>query len=383
MSGILIAFHTPSNAGYAMRTLEKTFFDMAVSLTGSANDVHFSFKNLKAGKPDSLPEDFNNIFSLDIQNNKNNSFKQLKDYIKTNDIDTVFCFDYQLHFLSPLSRAFRTAGVKNLISYWGALISDYNQGAKLLAKKIEVKLTPYKPNLFIFESESMRSYATHGRGIPSKMTKTVYLGVDHRKYTPDNKSSDYLYQKFKIPKHAKVAFYSGHMEERKGVKTIVQAAIELIQNRQTENLYFLICGNRPGEEERFLNMLPPELAQSKVLFAGYRNDLELIMPNCTVGVIASTGWDSFTMSSLEMASSGLPLLVSRLQGLTETIDEGETGFSFNPRDHIDLSNKLEMLLSETALAQKLSGNARKRIENRFTKEKQIESLVKVIQEQET
>ena len=56
------------------------------------------------------------------------------------------------------------------------------------------------------------------------------------------------------------------------------------------------------------------------------DDLSRIFPCCYAGVIASTGWDSFTVSSLEMASSGLPLVVSNLQGLSESIEADVTGF---------------------------------------------------------
>ena len=57
------------------------------------------------------------------------------------------------------------------------------------------------------------------------------------------------------------------------------------------------------------------------------------MSSSTLGVIALTGWDSFTLSSVEMAPCGFPLVVSRLQGLIETADDGGTGYLFDMDDH--------------------------------------------------
>ena len=104
------------------------------------------------------------------------------------------------------------------------------------------------------------------------------------------------------------------------------------------------------------------------------------MPSFYLGIIASTGWDSFTISSLEMASSGLPLLVSNLQGLAETIDEGKTGYSFEPGSHIELSELVIFMLNNENIRNHMGENARKRILCKFTDQQQIERLAFLIKQ---
>ena len=113
-------------------------------------------------------------------------------------------------------------------------------------------------------------------------------------------------------------------------------------------------------------------------FGGYRDDVEKILPGCSIGVIASTGWDSFTMSSLEMSSSGLPLVVSNLQGLAETVDHGTTGFVFKPGDHYELADRILYLLENRQKLKDFSAKSRERVLKRFTKERQISVMYQTI-----
>jgi glycosyltransferase involved in cell wall biosynthesis len=102
------------------------------------------------------------------------------------------------------------------------------------------------------------------------------------------------------------------------------------------------------------------------------------MPGCYAAVIASTGWDSFPRSSLEMAASGLPVLVSDLAGLNETIDNGQTGLLFTPGDHIDLADKIEYLADNTETRNAYSVKGRERITNYFTQDIQRNNLLDAI-----
>lgn len=78
-------------------------------------------------------------------------------------------------------------------------------------------------------------------------------------------------------------------------------------------------------------------------------------------MIASTGRDSFMMSSLEIAACGLLLLVSGLQGLSETVDEGKTGFKFRPGDFKELCENINALLDNEMLREIMGKNQGKEL----------------------
>ncbi len=357
-----------------MSPLEKIFFEVACKLFGGQQRVHFSFTDLSAGHPNSLPSDFINIIEINRQSITSDRCDFIAKYIAEHNIKSALCFDLQVS--SKFCDLLRTSGVNKIISYWGAPISGENNFLKLLYKRIEVALNRNKPDLFIFESRAMQHLAINGRGILLKHTCVIPTSVDTDRFQPDSTAKDYVLQNFNISTNDSVAFYSGHMEERKGVKVIIDAAIELIDNRDLKNWYFLFCGNRPGEEKKYVNMLNGKKAAKHIIFAGYRTDIHKIIPGCDIGIVASTGWDSFPMSCLENAACGLPLIVSHLQGLTETIEEGVTGLSFQPGKSTELADIIYKLDKDEALRKNYAVAARRRITSNYSIPIQENNLMK-------
>ncbi len=376
LDGILVFFHCGSNTGYAIESLEKVFFRMSKRLFADETNIHFAYNNLDRGRPKTLPGNIENIISFDSTDHSKKAQHFIYDYIKRKKIDVAFGFDQPLS--RPIYRTMKKAGIQHLISYWGAPISSINPLWKLKIKQLEVFFIRNKPTHFIFESQAMADTAIYGRGISSKDVSIIYLGVDTKRFQPLATDNYYTHNKFNIPENRKILFYSGHMEERKGVHIIVKAAVELALNRKRDDFHVLLLGNKNNQEEKFSKLYKNTEAEKYITFGGYQYDIDKILPSCHLGIIASTGWDSFTMSSIEMASCGLPLLASNLQGLSEAVEDGVTGFLFNPGNIIELVEKVEILLDNIDLVTKMSIAARKRVLELFTVERQIEQLTKVI-----
>jgi glycosyltransferase involved in cell wall biosynthesis len=229
------------------------------------------------------------------------------------------------------------------------------------------------PNYFIFESKAMQLTATHGRGVPEQLTTVIPLGVDTNYFFP-SKDKTYIKSELNIPTNRRVVFYSGHMEERKGIRTIVKAARHLADTDKIKNIHFVLCGNVKNEADTYIAELNNSYAISHVTFAGYRLDVPKLMQTCDVGVIASTGWDSFTRSSVELLASGVPLIVSNLGGLAETTKHNETGYIITPGDPIELANAIYKLINDEHLLNSFGQKARLRAINCFAEETQIKRI---------
>jgi len=65
-------------------------------------------------------------------------------------------------------------------------------------------------------------------------------------------------------------------------------------------------------------------------------------------------------------ASGTPVVASRVGGVGEIVRDGETGFLVPPGDAAALQFRLEQLLSDDALANRLGANARQDVLDRFT-----------------
>ena len=359
--------HCPQDVGYAIEKLVDVFKNSALVAGYTEQQIYFSYTRV-------LKRDAN-IFECNYSNLT--ELENLEHLITDNNIKCVITFD--MNYPSRALQVLRYAGVSLIISYWGAKMSSVNSGVKLALKKLEWLLRRYKPDIFVFESEAMRTTATHGRGVPLGKTVVIPLGVDTTLFSP-TANKQYIYNTLQIPSSRSVVFYSGHMEKRKGVDVIIRAAIDLIENKKFKDVHFVICGNRPGEEIPYMEMLDGLSAVNHVTFGGYRSDIPLLMQSSTIGVLASTGWDSFTMSSVEMMASGLPLVVSRLQGLAETIEDGVNGFFFKPGDAHELSQCIHGLLTDRERCELFSKASRSRAEKLFSKDTQVKGLAALLED---
>lgn len=371
MPGILFFFHVAAGTGYAIGRHERTFARVGESLFGSLDHVHYGYPKIPERGLQAVKELGVKAIEFDSGSSEIQKQDNVFEYIRENGIEIAVGFD------QPIGRRvfgrLRSVGVRTLVSYWGAPISSENSGPKLLAKKIEVLLTPHKPDHFVFQSEGMRRFATHGRGIPARMTSVIRSGVDTDEFRPGEADDYHAHDTLGIPRDRKIVFFSGHMEPRKGVAIIVKSAVELVDRRHRRDVHFLLLGNYPGQEEEFRPIFENTEAEAFITFGGYRPDIPEILRSCHIGMIASTGWDSFPMSGIEMAAAGLPVVISDLVGLREVITD-ETGLRFPVGDPVEAANCLERLLEDEPMRRRMGMRGRERVVSDFSVDRQARDL---------
>src|SRR5690348_3101770 len=159
--------------GFAIQRLISVFYEMAVRITGDSARVHFGFTRVGEDRSSALPASFTNTVEFDPVAPTRADVDRLAAYVAAHRITSVLALDLpvEANYLAGLRRA----GVATVVDYWGAPISSENTGLKLLAKRVEVGLRRSKPDLFVFESEAMRTLAVRGRGVPRSATTVVYL----------------------------------------------------------------------------------------------------------------------------------------------------------------------------------------------------------------
>jgi glycosyltransferase involved in cell wall biosynthesis len=367
----LFLFHTDSRVGYALEPAATLFYQVGVDVAGgNPSGVHFGFQSLSPGPALGLPNDFENVIAYDYFSQAADNIRWLSDYVAKNRIQLVVIYDIQP--VHPLFRSLHRSGVRSILSYWGAPISSRMPLWKLALKRTQIITSRSRVDGLIFQSKAMADLAIYGRGVPPKMVDVVYSGTDTSVFQPAR--SDYVYEALKLPRDRKVLVYSGHMEPRKGVQTLVEAAIELLRNRKRQDVCFLICGNMGDESKPYEQLYGGLGLDGLIRFGGYRSDLAKIFPSCFCGVTPTSGWDSFPRSPLQMAASGLPVIASRLQGLTESVLDRQTGMLFEPGNARELADCMETLLDQPELAAEYGRRGRERCENEFNWENQCRRL---------
>jgi glycosyltransferase involved in cell wall biosynthesis len=364
--------------GFAIGRLVSVFYDMARAVTGDSRRVHFSFARIGSARSNVLPADFGNLIEFDLRRPTPEGVAGLLQYVRRQRIDWVFALD--LSVSAPYLPALRAAGVKCIVSYWGAPMSSLNRGLKLLLKRLEIALLRRaRPDHFIFESRAMQRFAVDGRGVPDAQTTVIYTGVDAARFRPDPSSAALVYERFAIPRHRRIIVFMGHLHARKGVHVLMRAAGHLARVLGRADVHVLFLGNRGDEVEKFRDDFAA--GSEYITFGGYHTDIPALLSGCYAGCIPSTGWDSFPMSSLEMQACGLPVLVSDWQGVPETVADEETGVVVTTGDAVRLAEAIAALVDDPERRQRMSSAARMRIEGAFTREHQLENLVRYLRQQ--
>ncbi len=97
-----------------------------------------------------------------------------------------------------------------------------------------------------------------------------------------------------------------------------------------------------GPLERPLRQLACKLGvQARTHFLGFINDVQRVYEVGKICVIPSL-WEGFSIVAVEAMANGVPVVASRIPGLSEVV--GDAGLYFEPGDSMDLAEKICRLL---------------------------------------
>jgi D-inositol-3-phosphate glycosyltransferase len=173
-----------------------------------------------------------------------------------------------------------------------------------------------------------------------------------------------------VPTNKRMILFVGRLDPVKGLSFLLKALCDLrdINPSLTKNVCLAIIG---GDRESHLQSLVDDVdciarmkqqyeqddfvvfygAQTQEVLPGYYSASDVcVMPSL---------YESFGMVALEAMACGIPVIASRVGGLTFTVRDGETGFLVPERNSKALADKLNLVLSDECLRQRLGHRAAK------------------------
>lgn len=160
--------------------------------------------------------------------------------------------------------------------------------------------------------------------------------------------------------------YYGRLAQEKGLTTLVEAF------KLNPSLELKIIG--AGEwEGRLRQDLPPNV---KMLGPKYGDELYDLVKGARFVCVPSECYENNPMTIVESYSLGVPVIGSRLGGITEVIKDGETGFLFEHKNVEALSSCLKKVMCIGAERYKEICNAAYGFaQQNFSKERHYERLI--------
>jgi glycosyltransferase involved in cell wall biosynthesis len=121
-------------------------------------------------------------------------------------------------------------------------------------------------------------------------------------------------------------------------------------------------------------------ADPRIRFTGYLsgNTLKETTRNALAVIVPSEWYENAPLSILESFAFGKPVIGSRIGGIPEMIDDGVNGLLFESGNADDLTNKLELLLSNPKKRIVEMGRAaREKLEQQYNVELHYERLMDI------
>lgn len=150
-------------------------------------------------------------------------------------------------------------------------------------------------------------------------------------------------------------------EKHKGLDVIIKA-VDRIRNRG-KNVRVCLYGDGP-EKEPLKAMVKERRLEENILFFDRTTDVNAVYDKSRALLLPSY-IEPFGMVAIEAMSRATPVIASQTGGIPEIIDDGVNGLLFWPGDYENLADKMEALLDEYPLVERIRVNGHRRVMEAF------------------
>jgi glycosyltransferase involved in cell wall biosynthesis len=170
---------------------------------------------------------------------------------------------------------------------------------------------------------------------------------------------------FPIVKHnssRKKIVYIGRLAKTKNVEILIKSFSKI----QTPDVDLIIAGSDFGMLKQLKKITRDLQLQNRVFFTGWISEKEKIklLSETTIFVHPSLE-DVFLLSLLEAAAMGIPCMAFDVESNSEILEDEKTGIIVKDISSQGLAEKLDLLLNDSELYQKISRNAKFLLPKKF------------------
>ncbi len=184
-------------------------------------------------------------------------------------------------------------------------------------------------------------------------------------------------QRYGIEVQDKVAVMAARLTKVKGQTYLIEAA-KLLRERGI-NAKFLIAGTGDTYQALEKQIQESGLTDS-VKLLGFLEDVTPLMTLADVQVNCSFGTEATSLALLEGMSLGKPIVATDFGGNPGVVRDGVNGFLTRTHDAKDLAEKLERLFLEEDLYRRMSENAKRIYQEKFTAEVYAQGIENLYEE---
>ena len=207
-------------------------------------------------------------------------------------------------------------------------------------------------------------------GVAPDRVRVVYEGVPDRRPEPGGRA---MLESLGVPMTALVVGSVAALTDHKDHKTLLSAATEVAA--RVPAAHFVIVGD--GERKADLQAQAAALGlQGRVVFTGFREDLDRLIPAFDVFCLSSK-MEGLGTSLLDAMCFMRPVVATAAGGIPEAVEDGVTGRVVPVQDPAALAAALVAVLLDRAERERLGKAGRRRFQARFSADRMVEATLAV------
>ncbi|MDR6059330.1 glycosyltransferase family 4 protein, partial [Escherichia coli] len=188
-------------------------------------------------------------------------------------------------------------------------------------------------------------------------------GVDLEKFAPAINKGDLKEKILGLKRNSFVFTMVGRLWPQKNPLYFAEAAKYIIENNLIPDSVFVIVGDGELMNDLKYNYQTDMNLKKRLLLLGWRNDIPNILKASDVFVLPSL-WEGMPLAILEAQSTGLPCIVSNINGNNCLVKNEFDGFLIELNDIDSFINALVRVTDDKVL-NIMSKNCRNKIVNEF------------------
>jgi len=179
-------------------------------------------------------------------------------------------------------------------------------------------------------------------------------------------------QNLGIAPDAKLVFYIGRFDRRKGIETLVRAVGQSMFRDDPAFRLIIGGGSRPGrsdgqERDRIGGIVETLGLRDCTTFPGRISDEDLPSYYAAADLcVVPSHYEPFGLVAIEAMASGTPVVASRVGGLQFTVTHEETGLLAPPKDNAAFAAAIDRILKHPDWRDRLGQSARRRVADHFS-----------------
>jgi len=206
----------------------------------------------------------------------------------------------------------------------------------------------------------------------------IYNGIDRNKFNADN-DTEYLKKEFNIRENDIIVGMIGRVNSWKGQGDFIKAVSPILKKYQNVKA-MMVGGVFEGEEwriEQLKELINKDENSNRILYSNFRKDVPNIHNLFDIFVLPSTNPDPLPTVVLEAMATGKPVVGYRHGGICEMVKENETGLLVEPLNTVELSEKIEELISNEEKRKEYGIKSSSRQKDEFSIESYVSKFEKL------